>query len=119
LDRRRIEAIFLIVLHRSAGFEVEIALTLLLACGANTGHVAEHKGLCARERTFVDAERFQQSRQFIHRVGAMANESIKVCWCDAKLSGDAREFIVIKSAKLLYFTPMLDPLAEHIRELID
>jgi len=107
------------MLGGAAGFKVEIAPTLLLACGTNTDHVSEHKGLCARERAFVDAKRFQQSRQFIHRVGALANESIQVCWCDAKLSGDARECILIKLAKLLYFTPMLEPLAKHIRELVD
>jgi hypothetical protein len=53
IDRRCVEAIFVIVLSGHACVEIAAAPDLLLACGANASHVAEHKRLRARESLLI------------------------------------------------------------------
>ena len=59
LDRRRIEAVFGIVLFGSTRTEVPVTLALLLAGGADACHVAQDKRLRLCESFFVNAEKRQ------------------------------------------------------------
>ena len=50
VDRRGVRAIFLIMLGGGAGVEIAVTLGLLVACSADTDHVAMKEGLGARQR---------------------------------------------------------------------
>src|SRR5665811_1391412 len=78
LDRGRVEAISLIMLGRGAGGEIAVALTLVVAQGADALHVAQHQRLGAREIGLVDTEGLEQLRQFIRGMRSLTDQLLSL-----------------------------------------
>ena len=88
-----------------SGVEIVVAPGLLLACGADTHHVALRQGLHAGEGRLVDAERFQKPRQLVAGVRALADEAIEVGGSDGQILRDPCKIAAIDPAKLADFLP--------------
>jgi hypothetical protein len=100
IDHRRIEAILLVVPGGGAGFEVAVGPRLFPARGADTCHVnSALEAARARER-FINSKSFQQLRQFIGRVGPLADERHQ------ELSCDGCQCVVIQFANFANFASM-------------